>query len=53
MNRSNMVHIRVGLRGRALWAVLMQEGKLIKNNNRVILLITFAQAVALYPGVSF
>lgn len=31
----------------------MQKGKLIKNNNRVILLITFAQTVALYPGVSF
>lgn len=31
----------------------MQKGKLIKDNNRVIFLITFAQTVALYPGVSF
>jgi len=27
----------------------MQKGKLIKNNDGVILLITFAQTVALYP----
>lgn len=31
----------------------MQKGKLIKNNNCVILLITFARTLALYPGVSF
>ena len=31
----------------------MQRGKLIKNNNRVILPITLAQTIALYPGVSF